>query len=141
MTDPALLRAVVLVVLAVTIGALAAVTVLYWRVWRLLHASGVAKGRQVRHARQVPVHVALMGLGVLTIEAALAWALIAGFRAPLTGYGTARMIMYGVGSGLIVSGLVVIANLQHHRVRVCRQQPRVVVETTEQVAVEPGESR
>ena len=135
MTDPSLLRALVLIPLALYVGASARVCWLYARVWQRMRASG-------RGARLTPLHVALASASLLVIEMALAWALIASFRQPITLFGAIRTGMYGLGSLGMIAALMVIARVQSRRVRICRQEAHVTVEQVETIDVqEPGGDR
>lgn len=130
MKDPAILRALVLVLLALSIGASARVCVLYAKVFRKLRAAGEHR------VGLTPLHVALASFGLLLLECALAWALIASFRQSITVYAAIRTVMYGAGSATMIAALLVIGRVQSRRVKICKNQPHVTVSQTERVDIE-----
>ncbi len=101
------LRAVVIVTLALCIGAVLAVLRLHWRAYRALP----------RHAGLTPLHVMLVSSGVLIVQGTLAWALIDGFANTVTPVQAVRTALYGVGSLIILAALFVVGGLQRRRVR------------------------
>lgn len=124
-----LIRAAVLVILALSIGAVAAVCGLYARTVRLAPP---------RRAGLTPLHVAVVSLGVLTLEGALAWAQVDALGGGVIPqwHVTARTVLFGVGSLLVLAGIAVIAHQQQRRVHFCRAA-KVTVETTDTTQVHP----
>jgi hypothetical protein len=100
------LRALVIVALALCIGAVLAVLRLHYRAWRAL------PGR----AGLTPLHVLLVSLGVLLLQGTLAWALIEGFTRDITPVVAVRTALYGVASVIILAALFVVGGLQRRKV-------------------------
>lgn len=127
MFDVSWLRSGVIVVLALTIGGVAAVMRLHYRAWRNLP----------RHAGLTPLHVTLVSLGVLIWGGSLAWALIESLGREATATVTIRTVLYGVGGVTILAALVIVAGLQRRRVQFAREQTTVTVheDLTESVRI------
>jgi len=122
MIDLTVLRAGVIVLLAVTCGAVFTVMRLYWMAWR----------RLPRTAGLVPLHVALVSLYVLINQGNLAWALIESFTAQATPSVATRVALFGVAALILLVALAVIGRLQHRKLQFARKRSTVVVHTADE---------
>lgn len=136
MTDPSVIRALVLVILAVSLGLEVAVFWRYSRAFRMMP-------KCAKSARLTPLHVALVSAGTLILQGTLAGALIDTFRQSSTPRAVFRLVMYGCGSLLIIASLVVLIWLQAERrkVQFGREHHTVTAIDTETVQVRDEESR
>lgn len=102
--DATLLRAGVLVVMFLCAGAMVTVIRLYWRNYRSARAS----------MRLLPLHVVLVSVSTLGLQATLAWALIEATAADAAVSPTTliRTGLYGLWSVGVLAALVVIARQQ-----------------------------
>lgn len=111
-----LLRAGVLVLLAVTCGATVTVG--------LLHL--VAYLRLPRGEGLVPLHVALVSLYVLMTQGTLAWALIESFTTQSPPSVAIRVALFGLAALVLLAALIVVGRVQQRRLRFARTTTVVV---------------